>query len=580
MKIILVAIIFLVLLASPPSPRAQGAETVEGDIVHAQYNLDSLSALILQALDPLPPLQRLVGLLFLRIWSTSEQFDVADMSFYSNVYGKAFDKLNYHILFDSLKKPDAKFDQTITGRLCMGDDSVVSTEAIFSGDIPPHRELDWLTRDFNWKFNTKAPEKNNDYRVPGEVVSLGSANQCGSNDSGTTNTPDQVGGQNCNAFLTSGCDQSTGENKKTDEYAYVLFTPRNARAEYRAFQSIGGPKDYFYASPYGEDVQNYLAGRGGVFETMIWSSFEKHPPVQDKSNINLTRSNSFTTSAGQTQSINTREYLEFITKRGGDMALCASSFSVNQDSLPNTQYNCYYPPSKDTPTPAPTIPELTPTRPAVPSYPYPTLPPPPRPTPPPIPTGPASAAGWAECSTYFPVGSYFDLVNSGTIPPMDSNVTSLNYTLPWNNPSCQLNLTRDVAGICAMYWGLGGWANGSAGQANFRSLWDEVQAAAAAAGINPALVLALWAKESGAGSQPGGMGAWSLPSDYRSQINAIVNTISNQGINSFQQFMCQWSESTTGCSSFPTNPTFPEGIRWWYQMLTMNMPPECQITPQ
>ena len=130
--------------------------------------------------------------------------------------------------------------------------------------------------------------------------------------------------------------------------------------------------------------------------------------------------------------------------------------------------------------------------------------------------------------------------------------------LPFRNPSDEItNKDRVIKAVSSL------WPNSKIAQE-----FDNIRNQAVANGWSPAFVIALWIEESGASGVPG---AYALgytkgdPEDLQSQLNGLFNLpYANE---SFEEFMCRYSEGKPAPCEFKINPNFPRNLEYWYRQL-------------
>ncbi|MGB9911494.1 MAG: hypothetical protein ACPLKP_02710 [Microgenomates group bacterium] len=143
---------------------------------------------------------------------------------------------------------------------------------------------------------------------------------------------------------------------------------------------------------------------------------------------------------------------------------------------------------------------------------------------------------------------------------LNSSASVLDYSLPFRDSSITIK-EENKQNVIEM-------VRNSWPDSQISNQWDFVYNQAVNNGWNPAFVIALWIEESGAS----GVDAYDLgclggeKNNLSSQLECLfTRPYANQ---SFEEFMCQYSEGKPAPCSFATNPNFPRNLKYWYDLLT------------
>lgn len=105
-------------------------------------------------------------------------------------------------------------------------------------------------------------------------------------------------------------------------------------------------------------------------------------------------------------------------------------------------------------------------------------------------------------------------------------------------------------------------------QTKIEASWNEVFNQSVSHGWNPTFVIALWIEESGAsGVDAYDLGCLGAPENNLSaQLDCLFQRpYANE---SFEEFMCRYSEGKHTPCVFALNPGFPKNLKYWYDFLT------------
>jgi len=142
------------------------------------------------------------------------------------------------------------------------------------------------------------------------------------------------------------------------------------------------------------------------------------------------------------------------------------------------------------------------------------------------------------------------------VPPQ-----KLDYTIDFRNPSITISEATKNFIINTV---LASWPN-----SKIESHWDYVYNEAVSHGWNPAFVIALWIEESGASGVANAYDLGCLgapPNNLSAQLDCLFSRpYANE---SFEEFMCMYSEGEHAPCVFKINPHFPGNLKNWYDRLT------------
>lgn len=145
-------------------------------------------------------------------------------------------------------------------------------------------------------------------------------------------------------------------------------------------------------------------------------------------------------------------------------------------------------------------------------------------------------------------------------PAAPTEPPTLNYTIDFRNPNIGISdeTKNYIIQLVKIYWP----------NTKIESQWDYVYNQAVSHGWNPAFVIALWIEESGASALDahdlGCLGG--ERNNLSSQLDCLFSRpYANE---SFEEFMCMYSEGAHAPCTFVINPNFPGNLKVWYDRLT------------
>jgi len=145
-------------------------------------------------------------------------------------------------------------------------------------------------------------------------------------------------------------------------------------------------------------------------------------------------------------------------------------------------------------------------------------------------------------------------------PAAPTGPTVLDYYIDFRNPGISVSdeTENNVIWLVKTYWP----------DTKIESQWDYVYSQAVSRGWNPAFVIALWIEESGASA----LDAHDLGclGGERNNISSQLDCLFSRPYanESFEEFMCMYSEGSHAPCTFVINPNFPGNLKIWYDRLT------------